>query len=60
MIGHDTLMRDCIKTLAEVRSHLAARGAQVRVKPRSDKTKLRLDDLEERRQYEQLAGKDPW
>jgi hypothetical protein len=60
MIGHDTKVRDCIEAIAEVRSHIAIRGAQPRFKPRSDALKKRLDDLEQRRQYEQLAGKDPY
>lgn len=60
MIGHDTEMRDWIATTAEARSHFVTKGVQVRVKSRSDETKRRLDDLEERRQFEMLAGKDPY
>jgi hypothetical protein len=60
VIGHDTKVRDCIEAIAEVRSHIAIRGAQPRFKSRPDALKKRLDDLEQQRQLRELIGTDPY
>jgi hypothetical protein len=60
MIGHDTKVRDCIEAIAEVRSHIAIRGAQPRFKPRSDELKRRWDAYEQAQQLKRLIGTDPY
>ena len=58
MIDKNTTLRDWINDLAERRNRKLNGIEQIPCK--KAELKRRLDDLEQRRQYEALNGKDPY